>query len=75
MLNYYLAFPDSKIYFLAPTRPLVNQQKNSLAGFYQYLNRDHIIELNGSLGSKVRVGHYSNKRIFFLTPQTLDNDL
>ena len=34
MLNYYLGFENTKIYFLAPTRPLVNQQKNSLAGFY-----------------------------------------
>ena len=76
ILNYFLWFPTGKIFFLAPTRPLVHQQMNALYEL-KSINRKHIIEITGGIPSEKRQFFYRNKdkRIFFMTPQTLDNDL
>lgn len=75
ILNYYRWFPDGKIFFLAPTRPLVNQQRSSLASYYGLIDEDSITELKGDIPIPKRKKLYEAKRVFFMTPQTLDNDL
>jgi len=74
ILNYYNWFPDGKIFFLAPTRPLVNQQKAAVECL-KGINPEDILELTGSVRPKKREEYYREKRLFFMTPQTIDNDL
>ena len=73
MYNFHKWF-HGKIFFFAPTKPLVNQQKNSFTKLFPSLS-DHITEINGTTSRKKREMLYSSKKFFFLTPQTLDNDL
>lgn len=63
------------MFFLAPTRPLVYQQRSSLASYYDLIDENAIAELNGEVPATKRKKIYADKRIFFMTPQTLDNDL
>lgn len=74
ILNYYKWFPTGKMFFLAPTRPLVFQQKEALECITSIRIED-ICQLNGQIGAKKRQKFYQEKRIFFLTPQTMNNDL
>ncbi|WFD20631.1 DNA helicase [Malassezia caprae] len=74
ILNYVRWFPQGKIIFVAPTRPLVNQQQqacHSICG----LPWDLAIELTGSTKRSLRDDEWKNKRIFYMTPQTFENDL
>lgn len=74
MYNYFDWFPDSKIMFVAPTKPLVSQQIDachSITGLSPYIMQ----ELNGHVSVDKRREMYICKRIFFMTPQTLFNDL
>ena len=73
MYNFHKWF-HGKIFFFAPTKPLVSQQKNSFTKLFPSLS-DHITEINGTTSRKKREMLYSSKKFFFLTPQTLDNDL
>ena len=59
---------------MAPTRPLVNQQKEALECI-RCINPDDLCQLNGQTAAKKRVKIYDEKRVFFLTPQILNNDL
>lgn len=63
-----------KLFFLAPTRPLVNQQMSSFKDIPGVSN-SHISELTGSYPPKQREQFYKTHAIFFMTPQTLINDL
>ena len=74
MFNYYKWFPRGKIFFLAPTKPLVTQQLASLETV-KGIDFDEVCEVTGILSSKKREKCYDDKRIFFMTPQTLENDL
>jgi ERCC4-related helicase len=74
ILNYYRWFPKGKIYFLAPTRPLVSQQIEAVSSVVN-INKKDMVELTGQLPAESRVEQYVRKRIFFMTPQTLENDL
>jgi len=74
MLNYYRWFPRGKIFFLAPTKPLVNQQKDAIECL-KSVNSDDIIEITGKVPTKKRSAYYYEKRMFFMTPQTLEHDL
>jgi len=74
ILNYYRWFPDGKIFFLAPTRPLVNQQKMAVECLKE-IDEDDLLELTGSVRAKKRKEYYEQKRLFFMTPQTIENDL
>ena len=76
ILNYYKWFPKGKIFFLAPTRPLVRQQFDSTKCIKR-IDQSHVIEITGQCSMKKRVQYYSDEsvRIFFMTPQTLQNDL
>ncbi|XP_059474472.1 LOW QUALITY PROTEIN: Fanconi anemia group M protein [Neocloeon triangulifer] len=77
MFNYYRWFPNKKILFLAPTKPLVAQQVSAcynIVGFPK-LTSD-MTEMTGStmLQSK-RQEEWNTKKVFFATPQVVANDL
>lgn len=72
--NFYRWYPKGKIFFLACTRPLVTQQIKSVEEI-EGININDTTELTGSDHPSVRAEKYNQKRIFFMTPQTLQNDL
>lgn len=74
MLNYFRWTKDAKIVFMAPTKPLVSQQVDAcfnIAG----MPRSTTTMLTGEITPAVRAEEWEEKRVFFMTPQTLDNDL
>ncbi|KAG4306264.1 hypothetical protein PORY_000252 [Pneumocystis oryctolagi] len=74
MLNYYRWFPKSKIIFIAPTKPLVSQQIEACYNICGIPQED-IVELSGNVKPVVRSSAWEEKRVFFMTPQALQNDL
>ena len=74
MLNFYRWTKNAKIVFVAPTKPLVAQQIDacySIAG----IPRSETTLLTGDIQPALRVDEWAEKRVFFMTPQTLMNDL
>ncbi|UCD20755.1 MAG: DEAD/DEAH box helicase [archaeon] len=65
-------FPGSKILFLAPTRPLVEQHYHSFKKDSDFENM-HIF--TGKINSKKRKEIWKNAQIIFSTPQCIQNDL
>lgn len=74
MLNFYRWFPEGKVVFVAPTKPLVAQQIMACHETCGIPGGDSI-ELNGEVPKATRARHWREKRVFFMTPQTLINDL
>lgn len=60
--------------FLAPTKPLVNQQIVACHNVMGIPEED-IAHLEGSVAASKRETLWKYKRVFFCTPQTLMNDL
>ncbi|OAA82462.1 helicase C-terminal domain protein [Akanthomyces lecanii RCEF 1005] len=74
MLNFYRWTKKSKIIFVAPTKPLVAQQIDacySIAG----IPRSETTLLTGDIQPVLREEEWEKRRVFFMTPQTLLNDL
>lgn len=74
ILNFFHWYPQGKIVFVAPTRPLVNQQQMACHGICG-LPWDLACEMTGNTSKTRRGDEWQEKRIFYMTPQTLDNDL
>ncbi|KAI6045135.1 hypothetical protein EDC04DRAFT_2638648 [Pisolithus marmoratus] len=74
MLNYYRWFPDGKVVFVAPTKPLVAQQITACHQTCGIPGRD-AVELTGNNPRAYRSQMWAEKRVFYMTPQTLINDL
>lgn len=77
MYNYYRWFPKGKVVFAAPTRPLVQQQAQACHEIMGMPQCD-TCELTGSTKKgedKTRREQWVAHRCFFVTPQTLNNDL
>ncbi|XP_048217749.1 Fanconi anemia group M protein-like [Perognathus longimembris pacificus] len=74
MYNFYRWFPSGKVVFMAPTKPLVTQQ---IEACYQVMGipQPHMAELTGSTQAVTRKEIWSSKRVLFLTPQVMVNDL
>ncbi|XP_050307869.1 Fanconi anemia group M protein [Anthonomus grandis grandis] len=74
MFNFYRWYPNGKIIFMAPTRPLVKQQIDAC---YNIMAIPHKVtaELTGTKNSVSRADVWMEKRVFFVTPQVLQNDL
>ncbi|KAJ7139882.1 hypothetical protein C8R44DRAFT_765650 [Mycena epipterygia] len=74
MLNYYRWFPEGKVVFVAPTKPLVAQQIDACHKTCGIPGTD-AIELTGQNPRAMRARAWKEKRVFYMTPQTLNNDL
>ncbi|SJX60992.1 related to MPH1-Member of the DEAH family of helicases [Sporisorium reilianum f. sp. reilianum] len=74
ILNFFRWYPDGKILFLAPSRPLVDQQKTACHRICG-LPWDCAIDLTGQKAGSIRGDYWLTKRIFYMTPQTLENDI
>jgi ATP-dependent DNA helicase MPH1 len=74
MLNYARWYPTAKIFFVAPTKPLVNQQAQAFPETCGFLN-SKITVLNGDTSGDKREQLYPTKQVFFMTAQTMMNDL
>ena len=74
MLNWFRWTIDAQIVFVAPTRPLVAQQIKAcfeIAG----IPRHTTTMLTGNTPPGTRAEEWLAKRVFFMTPQTIVNDL
>ncbi|KAJ7107659.1 hypothetical protein C8R43DRAFT_1163829, partial [Mycena crocata] len=74
MLNFYRWFPEGKVVFVAPTKPLVAQQIDACHKTCGIPGTD-AIELTGQNPRPMRARAWKEKRVFYMTPQTLNNDL
>lgn len=74
MYNYYRFFPNGKIVFMAPTKPLITQQIVACHDIMGIPESDTAV-LEGSVSAKQREVFWQKRRIFYCTPQVLLNDL
>ncbi|CAF4727150.1 unnamed protein product, partial [Rotaria socialis] len=74
MFNYCRWYPTGKIIFTAPTKPLVAQQMEACAKVMG-IRKSEMCEMTGGVSPEERRRLWLEKRVFFLTPQTLNNDL
>ena len=74
MYNFYRWYPQGKVVFMAPTKPLVAQQ---IQACYKVMGipQQDMVEMTGSVAVAKRGDSWSSKRVFFLTPQVMSNDL
>jgi len=66
------SFPNSKILFLAPTKPLVDQHKSF---FEEHLDGKNLVVFTGEIAPEKRAELWKNADIIFSTPQGMENDL
>lgn len=74
MLNWFRWTVDAQIAFVAPTKPLVSQQVKAcfaIAG----IPHSATTMLTGGISPGLRAEEWQSKRVFFMTPQTIINDL
>ncbi|KAL2269940.1 hypothetical protein VTJ83DRAFT_2124 [Remersonia thermophila] len=74
MLNYFRWTKRAKLVFVAPTKPLASQQVEACLGIAG-IPRSQASLLTGEIPPVVREEEWEKKRVFFMTPQTLTNDL
>ncbi len=67
-------YPDSKVLFLAPTKPLVEQHRESFKKLL-LLPEDDFVVFTGFVKPSKRAELWLEKRVIFSTPQGLENDL
>ncbi|KAK5949662.1 3'-5' DNA helicase [Knufia fluminis] len=74
MMNWFNWTKDAQIVFMAPTKPLANQQIEAcfqIAG----IPRSQTTLMTGEIPPHARADEWQTKRVFFMTPQTFHNDL
>jgi len=65
---------DGKILFLAPTKPLVEQHLRSFKQFID-IKEDKMVVMTGKTRPNQRYKLWKKKKVFFATPQVVENDL
>ncbi|KAK5778627.1 hypothetical protein RI543_004298 [Arxiozyma heterogenica] len=73
MLNFFRWTQDAKVIFMAPTRPLVAQQIKACLGITGIPNDKTAILLDKTRKNRETI--WKEKRVFFTTPQVVENDL
>lgn len=73
MLNFFNWTTEGKIIFTAPTRPLVAQQIKACLGITGIPHDETAILLDKSRKNREQI--WDEKRVFFTTPQVVENDL
>jgi ATP-dependent DNA helicase MPH1 len=74
MFNFFRWTKDAQIVFVAPTKPLVAQQVEACFNIVG-IPRSATTMLTGEQIPALRAEEWEDKRVFFMTPQTLANDL
>lgn len=74
MYNFYRWYPHGKVVFMAPTRPLVAQQTKACHHIMN-IPQDDTTEMTGAQSAEQRAVLWKEKRVFYLTPQVMVNDL
>ncbi|KAM6584375.1 hypothetical protein CsatB_011377 [Cannabis sativa] len=74
MYNYFRWFPDGKIVFTAPSRPLVTQQIEACHNIVG-IPQEWTIDMTGQISPTNRACLWKSKRVFFVTPQVLEKDI
>lgn len=74
MYNLHRWYPQGKLIFMAPTRPLVSQQIAACQKIMPFPPED-MVELTGRLPRAKRVELWRSKRVFFATPQVVQSDM
>ncbi|CAF0760948.1 unnamed protein product [Brachionus calyciflorus] len=74
MYNFYRWYPLGKIIFMAPTKPLVNQQSDACYNIVGIPKSD-MTSMTGQMAPDKRKQLWDTKRVFFLTPQVISNDI
>lgn len=72
---YYFNKNNKKVLFLAPTKPLVEQQRKSFEGFFKDPEDFTFQTLTGTVSPKKRKELYRLSDFIFSTPQLIENDL
>lgn len=67
-------FPSSKIIFLAPTKPLVEQHKTTFDKHLE-IEKEKMIVFTGFVKPEKRAELWKDAKIIFSTPQGLENDI
>ena len=80
MLNYKRWFPNGKVIFVAPTRPLVDQQMQACHDICGIPSEETVVLMGstkkkGKTVSDSRREHWKEKKVFFCTPQVVSNDI
>ncbi len=65
---------EGKVMFLAPTRPLVEQHMETFQDLLD-VDGDGMVVMTGSTSPEERYQLWKEKRVFFGTPQVVENDL
>ena len=65
---------DMKVLIMAPTKPLVLQHKTSF-GKILNIDEEELIQMTGEVTPTLRMEQWSQGRIFFTTPQVVENDI
>ncbi|KAK3720916.1 3'-5' DNA helicase [Vermiconidia calcicola] len=74
MLNYYRWTKDAQMIFMAPTKPLIAQQMEACYHIVGIPRRDTVL-MTGETTPGLRAEEWLEKKAFFMTPQTVINDL
>ncbi|KAH8416002.1 hypothetical protein KR222_006323 [Zaprionus bogoriensis] len=74
MYNLHRWYPQGKLIFMAPTRPLVSQQIAACQKIMPF-PADDTVELTGRLPRVKRAELWRSKRVFFATPQVVQSDM
>nr|POF07834.1 atp-dependent dna helicase mph1 [Quercus suber] len=74
MLNYYRWTTNSQILFMAPTKPLIAQQMEACYHIVGIPRCDTVL-MTGETSPVIRGDEWQERRVFFMTPQTVINDL
>ena len=67
-------FPEGKIVFCAPTKPLLDQHEYTTRESLN-IDTDKIIQISGQIDPKKRREIWETGQVFICTPQTIQNDI